>query len=198
MAYVNTTISSWKTLLQDGHVRPFVAANDDASPEHRFAQSELDRFIDSIRSRATTTYLPDDPDMMDVVVARKRCMRDQGEVLDLLISGQLSRVSHNPDVAGLRSVYVSLTELKAKVRRPEMTGLSYRQAQEVLRVTFHVLKALVAGGYIVASEQRNPVSNLRQVVFEREELDRFLDEYVSLFMLSQRLPQKEVGDFSRL
>ena len=41
-------------------------------------------------------------------------------------------------------------------------------------------------GYIVASEERNPVSNLRQVVFAQAEIDRFLGDYVSLYLLSKR------------
>jgi hypothetical protein len=183
-AYINTTISSWKALLKDGHVRPFVAANDAASPAHRFAKSELDGFLDSLFSRVTLHHDPDDPDKLDILSARRRCQRPQRDVLDLLSSGQLSHVSRDPHAVGLMSVRVSLIELKAKVRLPDMIGLSYRQVQEALHVSFGVLKALLNGGHIAASEERNPISNLRQVVVARAEVDRFLGEYTSLYQLS--------------
>jgi len=197
--FVNAPRVHWNTLLGSGYVKPFVEKNDAVGVAAIFARSDMEAFLATLLDKCTLPYEEDD-DLLDIVSIRRRALCKFEEIMDLLLAGDLARVSIDPSERALMSLRLSVSEVTSKVRLSEHGGVSLREAEKTLGVTGAVLLKLIDRGYILAEQGINPRNRCPQTIVKTGNLDAFQAKFISLYWLAKhnglhiRRMKRQLGD----
>lgn len=166
---------------------PFITAVSIPSPRggHRpaFLQRDLDGLMARLTSGASDRGLGD-LGYVWLGEASKRCVKPMLDILTLLFDGKLTRVRLNPVERGFKAIQVNLDEVRGHLHATRTT-LSLRDVEHRLKASTQVVKALVDRGYLPSMLEINPISNLSSRVVLPEDIDAFIEAYVSLMGLAR-------------
>jgi hypothetical protein len=168
---------------------PFIEPVEVPSPRggHRlaFTRQALDDLMAVLVANVSADEgADDDGEYVWLAQASKQCVRPVRDIVGLLFDGVLTKVRLDPNERGFRSILVNPDELRSLLH-PARSTLSLRDVEHRLRVSTRVVKALVELGALPASVEINPVSNLPSRVVQPEEMDKFMETYVSLMELAR-------------
>lgn len=191
-AYLNVPRPHDRGLLDRGFIKPMMEGGKNKGG-HAFLRSDLDRLLDQLLRNADPT-LQGNPTMVPLIAAAKHSCCVVMDVVALVLDGKLARVGRDPDQTGFLSVLVDAGEVRPLVTGPAYEGHSLRDLEKLLSSSSYAVKALVEKGFLTAEIVKNPVTGWMQQIVSPKELERFLQEYVSLTGLA-----RERGDhFSRV
>lgn len=122
---------------------------------------------------------------MPVAIKKANC--SFSEILRLLLDGKLRQAAIDPGATGMEAIVVDVAEIRKLTRLDDHGGLGAVEASEELELQPKVLEQLTKAGFITAEIAVSPLNRCPQTIYRQEELDRFSNEFVSLFGYASRL-----------
>ena len=184
-AYLNVPRPHDEGLVQSGLIRPLIDRKRmRASMQYTFTKSDLDDFLVRLTAKAVP-HFDKDPEFEPLIKAAKRSCCPVMDVVRLVLDGKLERVGLDPAERGFLSVLVSSKEVRPLVTGAAYDGLSLNQVENALSATTAAVKGLLKSGLIETTTVKNPVTGWMQPIVRHQELERFQQEYVSLFNLAK-------------
>ncbi|WP_081972969.1 TniQ family protein [Paracoccus sanguinis] len=190
------TVESFRTLVNAGivphrtHVRPH---------KHRqFWEHE----VDAVLSRFTTPMIAineiGDEDLETVTRATVRASCSLAEIADALMSGRIRPAGVLRGKRRFDHILINVPELKAALPREAVSGLPRIATFRKLRITNATLNWLLAEGLLRSDHARSPDSRLIIEMIDKDSLDRFQRDYVSLGELAYDSPTSPAALYARL
>ena len=130
--------------------------------------------------------------------AAKMANCKHGEVVRLLLDGELRKVARVEDEDGLAALRIDPYELREWTRGPDHGCRSLREVELAIPTSNAVVHALIEAGHLKSVRRRNPWKRHMQMVVEPDELARFISTFVSLGTLAHRHRRTTAGIESRL
>jgi hypothetical protein len=181
--YLNVPLGTFRVLFQAGLLRRHALGTGELSEV--FYTEELDKFLASI--------LQNSRDISDarqsgcnIPTAARRARCSAVEIVRLIQETKLSWIGRRSGVRGFLSVLVNVDEVRPFAAGEALRGLTIGQAVSKLHTNDRVLKGLIKVGAIQTVKQRHPVARNMQTIITHEEIARFNDEFVSLFILARQ------------
>ncbi|MGM4906000.1 TniQ family protein [Tardiphaga sp. 866_E4_N2_1] len=151
---------------------------------HRFLVSDLDDLLTGLFSEAVAI----DPDTNGVVPLNKAANRVKSSVhaiVTLIIKRRLKCVRYRPDFRGFASLLVDPEEVAGVLKQSHPRLLNTSATASKLKLSQRAVRHLVRQDLLVGSWMKHPVTHKRRLFFEPSDVDRFEEEYVSLYNLSR-------------
>lgn len=150
---------------------------------HRaYSKAGLDAFLASVR------YDKGDGDgLVPVSRAAKLAVCGYVDVVKLLRDSGLDRVGIDPARRGFAGILVDADEVKRKVSKPPLPGLTARQASKRLGVVIDTVHALTANGDLPSTMQQTYGGKREARLVRHEDVESFLTEYMPLSELARHL-----------
>lgn len=189
--YLNVPRPQEQHLFQAGYLQPFVMGGTEILKDHAFAKRDLDAFLQRLLAGATPLK-PGESDFHPIPAAAQKATCSAVKVVELILDRKLTRVRLHPDVAGFLSLMVDPEEVKGLLYEQRADSVSLREVEKRMGSSTRVVSALIEQGHLPANTVVNPVTRLKQRVVPAEELDRFLERFVTLHALA-----KEKGIYFR-
>lgn len=167
-------------LVKLGFIQPFGGdrcAKELLNVDRRFAPSELEIFLDRVRSAATMEV---EPGMSNIATTMKKATCTFAEIMELLLAGRLMKVALAAGDVGIAAVRVHANEIKAFTMREHHGCLTISKVAKQFPVSHDVMKALIESGRMPTVERMNSVKRYMQKVIEPHAFSAFVDEFVSL------------------
>ncbi|MGB3338524.1 MAG: hypothetical protein WBA73_15225 [Devosia sp.] len=166
---------------------PFITPVQVPSPRggHRlaFPQQALDELMTKLVARVSQEQAAGG-EYVWLGQASKQCVRPLLDILTLLFDGKLMQIRLDPLERGFKAILVNLDEVRGHLHA-KRTSLSLRDVEHRLKASTQVVKALVDRGYLPSMIEVNPISNLPSRVVLPEDIDAFMETYVSLMGLAR-------------
>ncbi|WP_146221765.1 hypothetical protein [Methylobacterium sp. B4] len=185
-ARLGLSVIQARSLVSAGVIVPFTpSGNGIGTPA--FSMEAVDRLM----ARLLADAVPLDEAMKvgrvvePVVWAFKRAQCSLAEVVALVLERKLGWVAARVGGNDLSALFVDVTEVREHVRGRELTGLTFLDAQFVLRRSYPVVKALVEQGMLRTHMSVHPETRAPIRVIDRDDIEKFKAEYVSLFDLAR-------------
>ncbi|WP_441255779.1 TniQ family protein [Tardiphaga sp. 285_C5_N1_2] len=180
--YLNVPTGTFRVLFQAGLIRRHSLGEGELNEV--FYRRELDEFLTSILKNSREVPAGDlSGHHIPAAARRARC--SAVSVVRLIQDGRLSWIGRRPDVRGFLSVLVKVDEIRPFVAGEELRGLPIGKTTSKLHIHHRVMKGLIRLGAIRTERQRNPVSRNMVTIITYDELSKFSEEFVSLFMLAR-------------
>jgi TniQ len=184
--YLNVTYDHMSALVRHGFMQPRHRAAVTGGHD-RYAVADLDEFLIKLGVRSPIGYKKR---LLNIPTTAKQCCRSAADVIRLIFDGKLEtwRV---PRVRGYLSVLVDPdSAAKALHGAKNQNGVSLREVARRIGTSDPVLNALIAQGHVASFIAAHPVNKYPQTLIAPAEIERFRQEYVSLWALSKqnRLP----------
>lgn len=186
-SYLNVTRTLWDTLIEDNHIAQRASIDHGAYKlTPLYLRADLDHLLEKLRAGARA---PTDigTARVTIPIAIKRANCSFSEILRLLLDGKLRNATVDPGAAGIGAILVDVAELRGLTQRGDHGGLGVVEASAELELQPKVLEQLTKAGLIKAEIGLNPFNRCPQTIYRKEEIDRFSDEFVSLFGYASRL-----------
>jgi hypothetical protein len=181
--YLNVPLGTFRVLFQAGLLRRHSLGTGELSEV--FYKAELDEFLASILQNSRN--VPDtSPSGHDIPAAARRARCSAVEIVRLIQEEKLSWIGRRSGVRGFLSVLVDVDEVRPFAAGETLRGLTIGQAVAKLHTNDRVLKGLIRVGAIQTVKQRHPVARNMQTIITHEEIARFNEEFVSLFILARQ------------
>lgn len=182
--YLNAPRVQRDMLYRTGLIIPRVSASDHGAAD-QFAPEDLDAFLDRLLVGAKPAKSASDARVSIPEAARLACCTSE-EIVRLILDGRISRRWRLRSERGYLSVLVDVEEVRALVRGPDHGGLTGMEIKDRLSTTAKVAAALIKHGCLATVTVINPVNRCPTVVVLEAEVERFSQEYVSLFALAKQ------------
>ncbi|MBL0405303.1 TniQ family protein [Microvirga aerilata] len=182
--YLNAPRPHERLLFEAGFIVPFVRGGTDILKDHAFAQQDLHAFLKRLLADAPDAG-PDDGALVPIPSAAKRASCSAMEIVRLILDRKLARVRRRADVAGYLSVLVDPEEVKPLVQGQADGSLSLREVEQRLVTTTRVVKALIKHGHLPSRVEINPVNRCSRQVVRQDDLEAFMDRYVTLHVAAK-------------
>lgn len=185
--YLNATRTLWDTLVRENHITRGAEIDYGAhNLTTLYLRADLDGLLERLRAGATAPYNPS-AGRVTIPVAIKKANCSFSEILRLLVDGKLRQAAIDPGATGMEAIVVDVAEIRELTRLGDHGGLGAAEASEELELQPKVLEQLTKAGFITAEIAVNPQNRCPQTIYRQEELDRFSNEFVSLFGYASRL-----------
>lgn len=174
-----------KQLVDAGHLR-MLDADVMGAGSPRIAKAEFDAFMGLLRSGAETVQsLPDGTcSLLHAVRRAQSCLVD---VVGLVRSGSLRWVGYLEGSSGLGSVLLDIVEVRSRLRRPELEGLTRRKVEQALGIPSRTVNILIERGFLGTSVQRHPTLPRDILVVVKDDFDKFRARYVRMTEVAEML-----------
>lgn len=180
--YINAPRPIPRVLLEAGLLRRHSAGSD--ALNDFLLKSELDAFLASIFAKAEpVTTAP--PGTCEMRTAAHRANCSLPEIVRLIVNDRLAWVGRLTEIHGLAAILVDVEEIRPLTRLPDLCGLTPADAIRPLRVNCKAMAGLLKAGAFRTVVQPHPIKRNPQVVIPFEEIERFKEEFVSLFLLAR-------------
>jgi len=180
--YINAPRPMAQILFQAGLIRRHAVGVGEMNAV--YFKSELDEFLANLFRKADIVVNVS-PGICDVSTAAKRTNGSTADFVRLVLEDRLSWVGRKAGIDGVLSLLVNLEEARPLIRLPALSGLVPADAIRELRVNGKVIRGLLDRGVLKTITERHPIKRNPTTVIPREEITRFKEEYVSLFMLAR-------------
>ncbi|MBB3453476.1 hypothetical protein FHT86_001732 [Rhizobium sp. BK313] len=182
-ARLGVTRTMWDTLA-DGYVRLLPELRRNVKMHALYGTEEIDAFIETAFSKATlSSEAAEDLLPIEKIVRKTNCKFK--EVLDLLLDGRLARAAVGLRGVGLGRLRFDLEEIAELIRLPDHGGLSLREVSKRLTTNERVVRRLADYGYLETETAINPVKRCNQQIVLEDVLDRFMAEFVALYVFAR-------------
>jgi hypothetical protein len=151
-----------------------------------YRRADLEAFVEKLRAGASADH-DANVGRVQIPAGAKKAKCRQTELLQLLIDGVLENATTDPDGRGMEAILVDVSEIREKTRLADHGGLSLVEASKELELQPQTLDRLIEHGLVKSELATNPRNRCPQRIVRTEEIDRFQDEYVSLFNYAARL-----------
>ncbi|WP_312412430.1 TniQ family protein [Shinella sp.] len=121
-----------------------------------------------------------------------------GEVVRLILDGELKNVAKIDNGEGLAALRIDPYELREWTRGPDHGCHSLREVELAIPASNAVVHALIEADHLKSVRRRNPWKRHMQMVVEPDELARFISTFVSLGTLAHRHRRTTAGIERRL
>ncbi|NKM89387.1 hypothetical protein GFL54_35390 [Rhizobium laguerreae] len=186
-AYLGAERVQFEMLVKHGFIQPVGGngASAEVAVDRRFSPDDLDTLLRRLKAADTRA---DNNGLSDLREVMSKAGCTFAEVIELVLSGTLAKVSWAAGETGLAAIRLDADEIKAKTIGDDHGCLSLRQLETVIPASSKIIKALIAGGRLPAVKRRNPVKRNMQTVVEPGALEAFMNQYLSLgnFATSRR------------
>lgn len=183
--YLNVPRPHDEGLVQSGLIKPLIDRKRmRSSMQYTLPKSDLDDFLVRLTAKAVPQF-HGDSEFEPLIKAAKRSCCPVMDVVRLVLDGKLKRVGLDPTKRGFLSVLVNSKEVRPLVTGAAYDGLSLYQVEKALSATNGAVKGLLKSGLIETETVKNPITGWMQPIVKHEELERFRQEYVSLFNLAK-------------
>jgi hypothetical protein len=152
----------------------------------RFYSDDLDEFS-QILMDGTEPVVQPTSEMVTLKSATARTRCKIAKIIRMIIDKKLRWVGHHVGLTGLASLLVYPADVAAALGRTPPEGLSVPEASQKLRIAPPTLRKLAALHLIASRKVRDPLSGLSRLRFSTADVDRFDEEYVTLWNLSKKL-----------
>lgn len=170
-----------KLLHDAGFIRPLF--NPNQLSQYLFDKHEIDSFWQKITARLKPQA---EPDMVTIMKASKLAKCQAMEIIQLLVDGKLERLAMEPGGTGYKSLLVCPKEIAPFVRGKQPTGLTLKQVEYRLHTPSRVINKLLDGNYLRSTHKINAINRCPQRMVEVEDLEEFMQTYISVSELSRR------------
>ncbi|MDQ0420909.1 hypothetical protein J2045_001936 [Peteryoungia aggregata LMG 23059] len=186
-SYLDVTRTLWDTLLQENLIAKRALIDDGARKlTPLYLRADLDQLLERLHAGARAPN-DDCTARVTIPVAIKKANCSFCEILRLLLDGKLRNATVDPGAAGIGAILIDVAEVRELTRLGDHGGLGVAEASEKLELRPKVLEQLTKAGFLNAEVAVNPVNRCPQTIYRQGELDRFSDEFVSLFGYAARL-----------
>lgn len=182
--YLNAPRVQRDMLYRSGLIDPRLCAGEHGAAD-QFAPEDLDAFLDRLLYGAKPTKIVGRGRANIPNTAKFACCASE-EVVRLILDRKVQRKWRLTSERGYMSVLVDVEEIRALVRGPDHGGYTSLQIKDKLSTTAKVAAALIKHGHLRSITVVNPVNRCPTVVVPVAEVERFDQEYVSLFALARR------------
>ena len=172
-------------LMDQGFIVPFISDHAEGIWWHAFAKKDLDDFLRRLFDGAMNVTRCDMP-KCSIKVAAKYANCSAGEIIRLILDKKLQWVGRQADVHGYDAALVDLDEIRRLVKLDEPDGITAHEACKRLSTSHRVVKALIERGILRTDDALNPVNRCPMKIIPNQIFSAFVDQYVSLFELTQR------------
>ena len=190
------TVESFRTLVNAG----IVPHRTDVRP-HKHRQF-WGHEVDAVLLRLTTPMIGidqiGDEDLETVTRATVRANCSLVEIADALMSGRIRPVGVLRSKCRFDHILISVSALKAALPREAASGLPRIATFRKLRITNATLNWLLAEGLLRSERARSPDSRLVIEMIDRDVLEAFQRDYVSLGELAYDSPTSPAALYARL
>ncbi|MBY3201373.1 TniQ family protein [Rhizobium laguerreae] len=152
-------------------------AGAEIAVDRRFSPSDLDGFLNRLRSAVTQVDHHGLSDIRDVMT-RAGCTFV--EVIELVFGGTLATVAWSADQIGIAALRLDSDEIKSRTVGEAHGCHSLRQVEKLIPASSSIVRALVEGGQLPSVKRRNPIKRNMQTVIEPHSLEAFMRDYLSL------------------
>lgn len=122
----------------------------------------------------------------DIQTAARKVVCSTGEIVTLIIEGQLDWIGFTNGQRTYRNLVVDVDEVMSKLHTTVVDGLTKKELKGLLGVNDCVIKWLCDSGYLPLRKSRSPISRKSQSVVRQEDLDNFNRRYVTLRNLARQ------------
>jgi hypothetical protein len=185
--YLNATRTLWDTLVRENHITRGAEIDYGAhNLTTLYLRADLDGLLERLRAGVCA---PHDPcaGRVTMPVAIKKANCSFSDILRLILDGKLQQAAIDPGATGMEAIVLDVEEIRELTRLVDHGGLGAVEASEVLGLQPKVVEQLTKAGFITAEIAVNPQNRCPQTIYRQEELDRFSNEFVSLFGYASRL-----------
>ncbi|SNT12579.1 TniQ protein [Tardiphaga sp. OK246] len=152
----------------------------------RFYSDDLDEFL-QILMDGTEPVIQPTSEMVTLKSATARTRCKIAKIIRMIIDKKLRWVGHHVGLTGLASLLVYPADVAAALGRTPPEGLSVPEASQKLRIAPPTLRKLAALHLIASRKVLDPLSGLSRLRFSTADVDRFDEQYVTLWNLSKKL-----------
>lgn len=182
--------TAWELLVAHGFIRPVAPASGGGGSYAVFARAEIDGLLgrmmrSAVPMKASRAWPLPKHELTSIQSAAKKAKCSIIEIVRLLIEGQLGNVGIKEGAKEFRAIMVDVDEVRRRMVRPGLKGLSLREVERRLGTTTVTVKSLIDGEHLEAVTEINPVSRCPQTVVMPDVLLAFMENYVSLSRLSR-------------
>lgn len=181
--YLNIPRPHDRTVLAPPFITPVQVPSPRGGHRLAFPRQALDELMTKLVARVSQEQA-DGSDYVWLAQASKQCVRPLLDILTLLYDGKLMQIRLDPLERGFKAILVNLDEVRGHLHA-KRTSLSLRDVEHRLKASTQVVKALVDRGYLPSMLEVNPISNLPSRVVLPEDIDAFMETYVSLMGLAR-------------
>ncbi|MBA8910535.1 hypothetical protein [Aminobacter ciceronei] len=178
--YLGMNRVQWEQVRKANLLETLFGESDET--QTAYSKAGLDRFLESV------SYQSGDVEGL-VPIARALKLAGCGyvDVIVLLQQRSLERVSTDPSKRGFSAILVAADEVKQKVAKPALPGLTAKQVAKQMGLVINAVYALTAHGDL-PSERMQSYGGTREARFVRQEaVLAFLREYMPLSELAAYL-----------
>lgn len=178
-AYLGAERVQFETLVKHGFIRP-VGGNGESAEiavDRRFSPDDLDTLLRRLKAADTGA---DNSGLSTLREVTSKAGCTFAEVIELVLSGTLAKVSWASGEPGLAAIRLNADEIKAKTIGDDHGCFSLRQLETVIPASSKIIKALVEVGRLPSVKRRNPVKRNMQTLIEPSALEAFTKQYLSL------------------
>lgn len=165
------------------YVKPLVESRDGRLTQHTFPKSRLDTFLRGLMCNGQT-LTAGDVHFQSITDATRTAECATPDIVRMLLEKQLQNVRIDPNKTGFQSVFVDPAEVRTVVTS-RLQGMTITQAENMIRTSSKVVRALVNEGLIETFVCRNPLKGRRRIALKPLSVEEFADRYVSLGTLSK-------------
>lgn len=174
-----------KQLVDAGHL-PTLAPGVTGTSVPCVAREDLEALVNSLRARAET--VPSMPDgACSLPLAVRRAQSRLVDIVGLIRGGGPRWIGCLDGASGLESVLVDVAEVRSRVRRRDLAGLTRREVEQSLGIPTETARILISKGVLAATVQRHPTVPRDVVVVAQEEVERFRARYARVSDLATKL-----------
>ncbi|KQU81316.1 hypothetical protein ASD12_32500 [Mesorhizobium sp. Root102] len=178
--YLGMTRVQWDQIRKAKLIDTLFPENDET--RRAYSRAELDRFLESVRYEKG-----EGADLVSIARAVKIAVAGYVDVVTLLRDRRLDRVSIDSSRKGFAGILVDAHEVKRKVPRPTLAGLTSRQAAQRIGVAIDTVHALTGFGVLPSSVQQMYGGGRKARLISPTDVAAFLAEYIPLPELADRL-----------
>lgn len=181
--YLNIPRPHDRTVLAPPFITPVQVPSPRGGHRLAFPRHALDELLTKLVAKVSQEQA-DAGEYVWLAQASKQCVTPLLDILTLLFDGKLTQIRLDPLERGFKAILVNLDEVRGHLHA-KRTSLSLRDVEHRLKASTQVVKALVDRGYLPSMLEVNPISNLPSRVVLPEDIDAFMETYVSLMGLAR-------------
>lgn len=152
---------------------------------HQYNPVFLDHFLDTIRQGAPVFDAVPEGSILALRAGQAVGARTS-KVLHLIATRRVTCMGLLRGKPGLSAVIVDLFTLKNAAEASTISGLTYRETYQMLRVASPTLRYLLKQGFLTSFRGKNPTTLATTEIIPQVSLDAFLSEYITLGLLAHR------------
>jgi len=180
---LNATRAQFDALLKHGIIKPIEGGS---TSRPYYDPNNVDDLLDALLSRAKPIHYPTKV-QVDIQMACRKTVTGAAEIVDLIVSGKLKFVGHDPQKHGYLSVLVDVNEVAKLMRLEEPKGYMKHEIASFLGVNDPAIKHLETSGLLPFVKSRHPISRKAIRIVTYDAMAAFLRDYLPCKYLAELL-----------